>query len=109
MNDQAEPNLNPHRVYRDLRVVADTEEYPGHLVIGVLVDGALVPIATQPLGLVDAIKTRWSDLGGAHAEPTDSAATASLEQRVATLERAALSAGKTLEKPPAKPKTPPAK
>jgi hypothetical protein len=87
MDDERDPTLPPHRVYRDLRVVADTLEHPENLTIGVIVDGAFVPIAQHNFGAVEQMKTRWNDLGGVHVEGGDTAALAEHENRLAELER----------------------
>jgi len=105
MSDTDQQPLGPHRTYQDLRVVADTEERDEHLTIGVIIDGAFVPIAQQPLGLIEAMKTRWNGLGGTKVESHADAAVQQLEDRVATLERAALAAGQKLDKPPSQPRS----
>jgi hypothetical protein len=89
----------PHRTYEDLRVVADYEERPEHVTIGVIIDGAFVPIAQQSAGLVEAMKQRWNDLGGTQVKSHTESSASALEDRVAALERAALAAGKKLDKP----------
>lgn len=92
MSDQAqEPQAAeapaPGRSYRSVHVVADTLEHDGFVVIGAIVDGALVPIAHQDAGLVDGMKQRWNELGGVKVDDLAETAAAGLSDRVAALER----------------------
>jgi hypothetical protein len=80
----------PARTYRSLHVVADELEHDGHIVIGAILDGALVPIAHQAAGLVDQMKARWSGLGGVQVDDLAETAVAGLADRIAALERAVL-------------------
>ncbi|HEY4441647.1 MAG TPA: hypothetical protein VGN14_14405 [Candidatus Elarobacter sp.] len=96
-----------HRSYRSLPVVVDYDEHPERVTVGVLVDGAFVPIAQHDKGAVEQMKTRWSELGGTAVEDDETVRSGALEQRVAALERAALAAGQTLDAP-APPPPPPA-
>lgn len=96
----------PHRTYTDLRVVADELERDEHLTIGVIVDGAFVPIAQHPLGSIEQMKARWNELGGTKVNAVSGTALQGLENRLANLERAALAAGLELDQPA--PPAPPA-
>jgi len=97
----------PARVYRDLRVVADQLEHEGHVVFGVIYEGAFVPLGHRALGDLEAMKRRWNDLGGVHATAEDAETVQSLETRLAQLERAALANGWQLDQQQQPPPPPP--
>jgi hypothetical protein len=105
--DEQQP-AGPARTYQDLRVVADLLERDEHLTIGVIYEGAFVPIAVQPLGFIEQFKTRWNGLGGIAVDSQTEARVQVLEDRIAGLERdviAAAAAAKAAAKPPSKPAT----
>lgn len=106
MNADEQQQAAPARTYTDLKVVADELERPEHLTIGVIFDGAFVPIAQQPLGLIEQMKTRWNNLGGIQVDSGTETRVKELEDRLAAVERAQLAAAakpKAQAKPRAKP------
>jgi hypothetical protein len=78
----------PAEQLTDLKVVASKLERAGHHTIGVIIDGAFVPIAQHVDGLVEAMKTRWSALGGTQVDSFVETAVTGLETRLASLEQA---------------------
>lgn len=93
MDDNVNKQKGPHRRYKALHVVADTVERDEHLTLGVLVDGAFIPIAQHPLGYVNSQIDRWSNLGGTLVDSQVEQMSSALETRLANLERAVMAAG----------------
>lgn len=97
-DEQPRNHRSPGR-FKALHVVADTVERDEHLTIGVLIDGAFIPIAQHPLGYVESQKQRWNEIGGSHVDDAVGSSTQHLEDRLAKLERALIAAGVELEEP----------
>lgn len=80
----ADEKREHHKVHH---VVVSKTERPGHTTIGVVIDGAFVPIAQHVDGLVEAAKQRWNELGPIVPETDTGSSVAELQNRVAELER----------------------
>jgi len=104
------PSLS--EAFTDLKVVASQLEREGHTTIGVILDGAFVPIAQHANGLVERMVSRWSGLGGTKVASFVESAVSGLETRLAELEQshALLAAKVSASAPPpaAPPAAPPA-